>query len=592
MNNNLKFTQHFAATTEGNRTITFLANSGKPMASGETVDLDSLQVRDPSTNQMVFVKDLKSTDVKNWMPLLKDHEQSIDAKIGQVRALWLTDEGLMMTAKLANTDDGDRIYQLAKDDMLDTFSITVAFDEQPVDGVIKNSQLLETSAVWLGNDETTKLMSVNEQKETTMAEQVKQNELTADEAKGLKDAIDALTQKVDELTAGGADEGTPSEQDVPQEPAQNSRQNVAENTRKVAADVKQNAHQVITNVTKNDGWLKTREALKAYRDVVVANHRRGAEAIKNAWTDKVRSFGITGDSILPTRIEQIFFKAWTDNDGILSTFRNSSAKKMSVYAASGDGEGIRAKGHKKGETKADQQVKLTRRDLMLKGIYKKLPIDLQDIVDDDSGDLLAFRTEELANRVMNEITVGAILGDGRTAPAANNPDYRVFDGSRGLYSMVADIAGNSDYQNIVANEITAAAGDDLYAMAWKALSAVKEQVAGRGKVLILPEGAVSDLLTARDANGSLVFPVGTTIDALFPNTRVFEMEEMVGNDYEVIAYANQGYALTGEGNNTTRTDFDLNTNTDVMLVERYVAGSLYGRKAAAGVKAAAGGAGA
>jgi hypothetical protein len=63
---------------------------------------------------------------------------------------------------------------------------------------------------------------------------------------------------------------------------------------------------------------------------------------------------------------------------------------------------------------------------------------------------------------------------------------------------------------------------------------------------------------------------------------IHELEEMSNSGYDLIAYARDTYVLAGERNATVRTDFDLSTNQDVMLVERYVAGSITGYKNLAG----------
>ena len=85
----LNLTQTFKAQIGSGekREITFLANSGKPMANGETIDLDTLQTRDPETGANVLVKDLNASDSKNFLPLLVDHEWSVDKKAGEVRGL-------------------------------------------------------------------------------------------------------------------------------------------------------------------------------------------------------------------------------------------------------------------------------------------------------------------------------------------------------------------------------------------------------------------------------------------------------------------------------------------------------------------------
>lgn len=594
----LNLTQTFKAQIGSGerREITFLANSGKPMANGETIDLDTLQTRDPETGELVLVKDLNASDSKNYLPLLVDHEWSVGKKAGEVRGLWLTDAGLMARATLADNDNGNNLLALAKDDMLDTFSVTVEFadGDQDKGGVIHNGRLLEISAVWLGNDEATKLVSVNERKEAKMAN-ISTNELTADEAKSLSDAIDELKAKVQALTEGGDDSGdgdapaTSNDGDdtTPAEPAKNGKSvnnfvHIQMNERKAerARTTKVNQIEVKSN---SKSYIDSNDAVRDFARTLREN--RGEMASRNAWNAKVKSYGLDAD-ILPTQIEQIFFKTWTDQGSILSTFRNSRAKQLDLYAFTpASDEGGRAKGHKKGEAKQDQELKTITRTTRVKGIYKKLPLDLQDLVDDASGELVTFRAQELADRVANEIVVSALLGDGRSAAT---PDLRTFDGTRGLWSIKADVdesATADTYASAVATKVTEVAGDSLYASYFKTLSAVHTN--GR-KVLVLPFGAIAELLTSKDADSRPLFAPGATPEQIFPNTRVFELEEMVGNEMQAIAYADgQAYVLNGDSAGRVFTDFDITKNQDVMEVVRYVGGSLQGRKLAAGLVKAA-----
>lgn len=585
--NNKKLTQRYSAKigSGDKRELVFLANSGKAMADGSTVDLQSLTVRDPDSGSLVAVKDLKESDSKNFVALLTDHSWSVAQKAGQVRGLWLTDEGLMARANLANTELGENLLTLAKDDMLDTFSITVGYTEQPgEDGVIHNAQLLEISAVWLGNDETTQLKSVNDRKETTMP--VSKN-MTKEEADDLMARLDEMKEAVGAMVEDTA-EDTPTE-DTPVEPSENSRQvvnnfiNVQKNEREAKTNDTVKQIEVQSNAK---GYLASNQALKDFARCIVENKGRGDSGVMTAWSAYLKANGITGE-ILPTSIEDIFFKTWTDSTSILSTFRNSNARQLDLYAwtQNSTAEDIRAKGHKKGEQKQNQNIKPLTRTTRVKGIYKKLPIDLQDLVDDTTGELTRFRAQELADRVANEIVVGAILGDGRSAAT---PDLRVFDGTRGLYPMAEDIEGSGtagSFDAAVATEITAAAADTLYTKYMKVLGAVR--TAGR-KVLIVPFGAVTELLTSTKTDGQPIFGPGiTSLEQIFPNTRVFELDEMVGGDYDAIAYAEGAYVLNGDGSARVFTDYDLDYNQDVMEVVRYVGGSLNGRKVAAGIKDAA-----
>ena len=181
---------------------------------------------------------------------------------------------------------------------------------------------------------------------------------------------------------------------------------------------------------KSSDYLKSKEALVDFKNIVMKFHRGSNEQIMKAWQDNLKSKAITGDDILPARIEQIFFKTWTDKAEILNTFRTLGVRSGAIYAMKATANGT-ALAHEKGATKLDQSLEAVRRDLKGLGIYKKLPIDLQDLFDDETGELLAFRVEELAGRVAHAIVVGAIVG----GYSDNN--------GRGLFSMKGDLDGAS-----------------------------------------------------------------------------------------------------------------------------------------------------
>lgn len=560
------------------RELTFLANSGNPMADGYTVDLETLWVRDPDTNEQTLVKSLDKETRKNFVPLLVDHNWSVESKVGQVRGLWLTDEGLVACATVAQTVKGDDILTLAKDDMLDTYSITVGYSEQPgKDAVIHNAQLLEISTVWLGNDETTKLLSVNQAKEENMqTSEVKANELTADEAAKLQSQIDQLTATVKGLTKDDDDDADKGDDKGADAPAPATDANAADKVAENARVVKNARPAVVQSVnSKANSWLATPEADHAFAQALINNRTENA---MTAFGRIAKMNGVTGDAVLPSSVENVLFKAWSDSDNLLSTFRTSTNKRMTLHAAVANGDSGRAHGHTKGAQKVDQDLNIVNRNVAVRAIYKKLPLDLQDLVDDTDGSLLKFRAEELASRVSDEIARGALIGDGRGS-AANG----VFVDGRGLHAIATDIAGSDAYAKSVATEVKVAPTETLYVKVHKALARVK----GAKKVVVLPEGGIEELMLATNANGMPLLAVGTTPEIAFPNVKFFEAEWMNGAAYDVIAYADQSYVVIGDGQQRVITDFDLNTNRDLMLVERYVGGSLYGYHVAAGVKTAA-----
>lgn len=571
--NKYKFTQKFAARIgDGSqREISFLANDGRPMADGYTIDLDTLTVRNPDTDEQVRVAELQRGEVKNYVGLFADHRWSVYDKIGEVRQLWTDAEGLHATAKIAQTDNGDNIMALAKDDMLDTWSITVGYTEMPDDGnVIHNAELLEISAVWLGNDASTRLHSVNTRKETEMSET---NNIETAALEKLTNAVEKLNEKLDAKTES------------------NSRESVAVNAMAEAKKVNK-VEQV--EFKSNSAWLDSKDALKAYRNALVAHKNdHNMRAVTADFTAAAKANGVTGDAILPTDIANVFFKAWQDAGGILETFQQLPVVAANVYAMKADGESGRAKGHKKGETKEAQELKLVRRQLSPKIIYKLLPLDMIDIVNDTTGELLLIRAQELASRVVDEQARGSIVGDGRTAPESSNPDRRVFDGANGLWSMKHDLDASTtdEFAKTVATKIDASDVADLsqYEKVRKVLSKVKSRrVNGRdmGKVVVLPEGGIEAIYDSKNANSTPIITPGVRLDAIFDNVTFIEADWMTGSGYEMIAYANQGYVLAGQRDAVVRTDYDIYKNQDLMINERAVSGSLQGYHAAAGIATA------
>ena len=571
--NKYKFTQKFAARIgDGSqREISFLANDGRPMADGYTIDLDTLTVRNPDTDEQVRVAELQRGEVKNYVGLFADHRWSVYDKIGEVRQLWTDAEGLHATAKIAQTDNGDNIMALAKDDMLDTWSITVGYTEMPDDGnVIHNAELLEISAVWLGNDASTRLHSVNTRKETEMSET---NNIETAALEKLTNAVEKLNEKLDAKTES------------------NSRESVAVNAMAEAKKVNK-VEQV--EFKSNSAWLESKDALKAYRNALVAHKNdHNMRAVTADFTAAAKANGVTGDAILPTDIANVFFKAWQDAGGILETFQQLPVVAANVYAMKADGENGRAKGHKKGETKDAQELKLVRRQLSPKIIYKLLPLDMIDIVNDTTGELLLIRAQELASRVVDEQARGSIVGDGREEPESSNPDRRVFDGANGLWSMKHDLDASTtdEFAKTVATKIAASDVADLsqYEKVRKVLSKVKSRrVNGRdmGKVVVLPEGGIEAIYDSKNANSTPIITPGVRLDAIFDNVTFIEADWMTGSGYEMIAYANQGYVLAGQRDAVVRTDYDIYKNQDLMINERAVSGSLQGYHAAAGIATA------
>lgn len=591
------------------RTITFVASSAEQDRHYEKVDTASLRLPLKGGGEII-AGDIKADGVDNVdIPLMLNHSFDVKDVIGSVRRAYFKDGELIFEAGISKREEAQEILQLIEEGHLDNaFSITMAdFDYNQDSGEISNAEIIEVSVVFRGANKEARLLAVKSVEGIELVERNEDGSFKAivDGKEVTLKADEATEAEVEEATEEKAEEEEKSEPEAEAENAtetegesvaeeeekseESEAETTEESTKEESEMDKEIAKEAIATPAvavkaTSENYLASKDYMNVFKKAIIDTKGQSAEATKAVLKAHLTSKGITGDAILPTEIASIFFKTWEDKGSILSTFRNINAPAAALYAFGGEGEGIRAKGHKKGDQKAVQTVTSTRRDLKQKLVYKRQDYDLQDILDDTTGELLRFRVEELGARVANEIALGAILGDGRTAPESG-ADYRVFDGTRGLWSMAADIAGNSAYQNAVATAVTYSATDNIFDKIKKTTAQVRAINGGR-KVVVVAPGVLTDFEISKTESGVYLIAPGTSASTLFPNTVIFEMDEMVGADYDVIAYADQGYALFST-NEMVRTAFDLDYNTDAMLVERSVAGSLYGNRVAAGYNAQA-----
>lgn len=594
------------ATDDGERQIVFVASSNGLDRHYENVDVKSLRLPLKGGGEIV-ARDLPKDGADNIdIPLMLNHSFDVTDVIGSVRRAYLDGDELVFEAGISKREIAQDMLTLIDEGHLNNaFSITMAdYDYDTDTNTIYDAEVIEVSLVFRGANKEARLLAI---KSLLGGKKVanEKSKITADEAR-------EISEKFNEVLASLVkDEEADTEEEKPEEtPEQESKEVEAEAEAEPAAEepaeeeVKEKdivpaeaepeaeepeqveeaeeetkeeekdeemeksiAKETIVKAqpaqaVSSSDYLKSKEALKDFRNIVLKNHRGSNDKIMKEWAENLSSKAITGDAFLPSRIEQIMFKTWVDNDDVLSTFRQLGVRAGAVYAMKATANGT-AQAHTKGATKVNQELESVRRDIKALGIYKKLPIDLQDLFDDESGELLAFRVEELAGRVAHAIAVGAIFGG-------------YINNGRGLNAMAADLAAaaTDDFSGAVATVVTAEATDTELDKAIRVLGAVK----GDRKVLIVPEGWRTQIALLKNANG---YYLGDPEEIL--GARIFEFAEASSSNYEMIAYAEGSYVIAGEANATTRTDFDLNTNQDVMLVERYVGGSATGYKTVAGI---------
>lgn len=575
-----------------------LANSGKEMESGEVRDLDRLFVMGRE-GKLIKISDLKTDPDKQTQKYkvnfaanhghndIATGERVVDVEdiIGDAK-VWLENDGLHARVYFANSDEkADHAYAVS-----DNASYSIGTEWYPdgyygadeaIDGLV--GILREISMVDTGNDprahtidhkpvlsqaqgsdsagDGNQSIENNERKEE-MSE-VKKDELTPDENKAIKAA---LNEVADNFTA-----------DVPEgetEPtARESKDAEGEAPAEAPAEEKKDTLSRPVIVVRTDAVKQEKAVVKTDKKAVVA---KALKANQGKFGAKFND-GIAGLAD-PLNIEKMFTEALEKSDGIISYFRAANVRGLTNNVLNGaSDEGGRAKGFKKGDTKEDQELQNTIRTVYCKMVYKKLSLDALEVY--ENPELVEFRARELVDAIILEIERAAIAGDGRTA---GTPDLRMFDGTnRGFFSIKADAEAASGYGTYVASNYTMAAGENLYD---GVVSARGKIMAGGEQILIVDPAMLSDALKAKIGSNYLIAP-GASVEDTFRVARVFAPQWLNGTG-EAYLVARNAYTMIGEGQIRSRADFDTNTNQDILLDETPRGGTLTAYKGAVLIKAA------
>ena len=594
------FANSGAPETNG-RTLTFLANSGKVMCDGLTVDLKTLKA--PLIDgSLKLVSDLTESD-KLSLPLLIDHFPSIECQAGAITRLWMTDDGMMAEAKLSEVDQGERIRQLAADGCLtNSFSITVEFNQRPgKDGIIHDGELLEISVVYRGADPRAAFTAINSRTngETMnpellkkLARTIAQFKLTPDEAEQLTDSIGEIMQgALDEIAAAITDqkegEGEGEKTPAPEEPVQTSsgRQTIIINKANHAA------HQSGTVKFSHDRktWLDSDDAMIAFERALIDTDNKGVEAFHREWADTVNrnmsdtaSFGVDATNVnkfIPTEaITTISDALNTRGSGLWNLLRKTGMDRLTIGGnVAGLTEQTRAHGYpvaNYGQKKKEQVLSFVKRELQADYTYKYINLNKGDIRRTQRpGALLRYVLQELPNYIIQTIERQIALG-GYTDMA----HFR---------SVVTDAADNSSEWKGNRFALSYTMTDNAPLMDFVRAS---HMVRAQGnKVLLCNADTVADLLMSANANGNTYIALGgdDTLARALGVQQIITPEWWTDTDDTTtmgVIMAASHYAVVGDTSIEAFTNFALSTNTNEYLQEIYAGGGLDAEKSAVVIK--------
>lgn len=630
-----------AKTATERRFRNILANSGQVMESGEVRDLANLYVMgyDGELYRIADLNTNPEKQTERYsVKAQADHGEIIDGEIvptiekqfGSCR-VWLEEDGLHARMYFADGDQlADHAWAISQDA---SYSIGMEWYEDGYYGTGKEITepigiLREISMVLTGNDPRAKTIDqkptepqgqgagedgtgnqTNQSEEETVANTT--DNLTPDENVALKRALtEELSQIVDKFTTDApeseteptadsldaegeaaealaeaeteapAEEAT-EESETKEEETKQEEETVAETEAVATTDkltspvvvVKDKAAKQEAAAVKYD-WLHSEAGHKAFADTLRQVGRLGA-SFDAAWRQVAAQHmsldGITGLPN-PAPVEQYFVDALEKSDGIIAHFEFIAAKSFRVNLLTSES---RAQGHKKGDTKVNQSVTNQVRDALVKMVYKRLDLDATELYENPW--LIDFRSRELVEAIIAELERAAIIGDGREAPTGTDPDYRLFDGTRGLYSVLADCQANSGIGTALASSVTVAG--NLYDGVTTAKGSIKTE--GR-QILIVKGQKITDMRLEKTNNGYLVQP-GARIEDILGVERVYAPSWMDNAGVDAILLVDRAYKHGGERNIRVRADFDTSTNTDILLDETPRWGTLAAAKSAVAI---------
>lgn len=592
-----------SAKLSGERELVFLANSGKQMDNGLTVDLSTLEA--PLIDGSKKLVSQLTDDDKLALPLLIDHSWSIEQQAGTITKLTVDEDGLEAVAKLATVQTGELVYQLAKDGALtNSFSISIDYFHEPdKDGVITNAQLVEISVVYKGADQRAALRSVNSHEGdnamTNINDKISSKfDLTSDQADELEGIIsDAVEQAIAKYTEKSKDDSTddtsgtdvpPASDDAAPVTSSNSKKGNDMSFNRIVPPGSQPAGNVATFGHDRKTWLDSKDALVAFERDLRDTDNLGVKAFNDRWAKTVASkmgetasFGIGQSDVtklIPTEAISVIEDALnTRGSGLWPLFNKTGLDTLTIGANSTDlsTDAGRAHGYAPsvyGTSKKEETITLVKRALNAEYTYKYIRLNKGDVRKTQRpGALVKYVLSELPNRIIQTIEKQAVLG-------SFDADMSHF---RSILTDSKDSKSEWAGNKFAKTQEHAADGVLLYDFV-RAAAKVK---ASGAKVLVTKSETVAELLLSLDANGRSLLPLGNAgLAGVLGVSQIITPEWWYDTDDATalgVIFTPSNYDVVGDTSIEAFTNFALQTNTNEYLQELYAGGGLAKENSAA-----------
>lgn len=324
------------------------------------------------------------------------------------------------------------------------------------------------------------------------------------------------------------------------------------------------------NVPTED-YLKSKNSMNDF--LKCWTESRNAKEMRANWAAVCTKNGITTsagseEALLPEAVRGAIIDAWESPKNWLNRLKWSGAKRYMVRTevTADSSENVRAKGHKPGETKQNQALEISIKDVTCQMVYKMINIDrLTEF--NNPGDLLNYIQGELIRQWIKEVERAVLVGDGRTSAT---PDLRI--------TSIEKVAGTT-----TTAYMTAVQYDSNKSLIEQFVNMVANVDDGIGDIVVFMSKATLNELrkVSFSSTGTPQYLSKEDVAAQIGAADIITTGLIDDATYRGVALATDGYVMVGEMNPTLESQHDITTNVTYYRAENPIGGAIEYPKAAA-----------
>ena len=320
-----------------------------------------------------------------------------------------------------------------------------------------------------------------------------------------------------------------------------------------------------------ENYLKSKNSMNDF--LKCWTESRNAKEMRANWAAVCSKNGITTsvgseEALLPEAVRGAIIDAWESPKNWLNRLKWSGAKRYMVRTevTADSSENVRAKGHKPGETKQNQTLEISIKDVTCQMVYKMINIDrLTEF--NNPGDLLRYIQGELIRQWMKEVERAVLVGDQRSS---GSPDLRI--------TSIEAVAGTTTTAYMTATQY-----DSSKTLIEQFVDVVAGVDEGIGDIVVfMSKKTLNDLRKVEfSSTGTPQYLSKEDIAAQIGASDIITTNLIDDVTYMGVALACDGYVMVGEMNPTLESQHDITTNTTYYRAENPIGGAIEYPKAAA-----------